>query len=417
MPERVRVVVTGMGAVTPLGTSVDEFWKGLVAGRSGITPITLCDVSDYPTRIAGEVTGFDPGQYINPREGRRMARFSQLAVAAAQMAVEDANLDMSKEDADRVGVLLGNGAGGLPTTQDTCEELFAKGPMKINPFFIPMMLPNMGSANVARILGARGYNSTIITACAASNQSIGEATEAIRRGAADVMLTGGSEAGISRVGLAGFCILRALSTQNEEPVRASRPFDAQRDGFVPAEGGAILVVESLDHALKRGANILAEVVGYGSSCDAFHPVQPDETGDGAARAMRLALGDAGVKPEDVGYINAHGTSTPLNDAIETLAIKTVFGEMAYKVPISSTKSMTGHAMGGAGALEAVVCVKTIQDGIIHPTINYENPDPACDLDYVPNTARHQQVDVVLSNGFGFGGQNACMVFRRFQEWM
>ncbi|MFH1559956.1 MAG: beta-ketoacyl-ACP synthase II [Chloroflexota bacterium] len=415
MYNRVRVAVTGMGAVTPLGTSVKEFWEGLVAGRSGVRPITLCDSSQHPCRIAGEIPDFDPGKYINPREARRMARFSQISVAAAYMAVEDSGLNLEQEDQERVGVLLGNGAGGLSTTQEACEDMHSKGEMRINPFFVPMMLPNMAAANVARIFGAKGYNSTVVTACAASNQAIGEAVEAIRRGVVDIVLAGGSEASISEIGLSGFCILKALSTHNEEPTKASRPFDAQRDGFVPAEGAAILVLESLEHAMKRGASILAELVGYGVSCDAFHAVQPDETGEGASRAMRWALADAGISPEEVDYINAHGTSTPLNDAIETMAIKIVFGERAYKVPISSTKSMTGHAMGGAGSLEAVACVKTILEGVIHPTVNQEHPDPACDLDYVPNVARHQTVDVVLSNSFGFGGQNTCIVLRRFVE--
>ncbi len=415
MKDRKRVVVTGMGAVTPLGNTVQEFWDGLVAGRSGITPMTLCDPSAFPCQIAGEVKGFDPGAYINPREARRMARFSQLALASAQMAVEDAGLDLDKEDQERVGVLLGTGIGSLPTTQETCQDMLSKGGMKINPFFIPMILPNMAAANIARIFGAKGYNSTVITACAASNQSIGEATEAIRRGAVDIVLTGGTEAGISELGLSGFCILKALSTRNEQPDKASRPFDAERDGFVPAEGAAILIIESLEHALDRGAPILAEVAGYGTSCDAFHAVQPDETGEGAARAMRWALEDAGTPPEAIDYINAHGTSTPLNDAIETMAIKTIFGERAYKVPISSTKSMVGHALGGAGALEAVACIKSITDGVIHPTVNQENPDPSCDLDYVPNVARQQRVDVALSNSFGFGGQNTCTVFRRYAE--
>ncbi|MBF8266673.1 MAG: 3-oxoacyl-(acyl-carrier-protein) synthase 2 [Dehalococcoidia bacterium] len=404
-----------MGAVTPLGNSVKEYWEGLVAGRSGIGPTTLCDTTDFPCRIAGEVRGFDPGQYINPRETRRMARFSHLAVAAACMALEDSGFKWGQEEEERVGVVLGNGVGGLPTTEEVCEEMLTKGGMKINPFFVPMMLPNMATSHIARLFGAKGYNSTVITACAASTQSIGEAAEAIRRGAADVILTGGMEAGISRLGLAGFCILKALSTRNEEPQRASRPFDAQRDGFVPGEGAAILVIESLEHALGRNASILAEVAGYAASSDAFHPVQPDETGEGAARAMRWALANAGIRPAEVDYINAHGTSTPLNDAIETMAIKKVFGERAYQVPISSTKSMTGHAMGGAGALEAVACVKTIQEGVIHPTINLENPDPACDLDYVPNVARRQRVDVTLSNSFGFGGQNACLVLRQYVE--
>jgi 3-oxoacyl-[acyl-carrier-protein] synthase II len=329
------------------------------------------------------------------------------------MALEDSGLDMGLEDRERVGVLLGNGAGGLPTTQDACSDMTTKGGMKINPFFIPMMLPNMAAANVARVFGAKGYNSTVVTACAASNQALGEAAEAIRRGAVDVVLAGGSEASISEIGLSGFCILKALSTHNKEPDKASRPFDSQRDGFVPAEGAAILILENLEHAINRKAPILAELVGYGASSDAFHPVQPDETGEGAGRAMSWALIDAGITPRDVDYINAHGTSTPLNDAIETKAIKSVFGASAYRVPISSTKSMTGHALGGAGALEAVACVKTIQEGIIHPTVNQENPDPACDLDYVPNVARRQNVDVVLSNSFGFGGQNTCIVLRRF----
>jgi 3-oxoacyl-[acyl-carrier-protein] synthase II len=412
---RVRVVVTGIGAVTPLGASVEQFWEGLVAGRSGVGPITLCDASQFPCRIAGEIPDFDPASYINPKEARRMARFSQMSVAAAAMAVENSGLDMGQEDQERVGVLLGNGVGGMPTTQDAVGDMNEKGGMKINPFFIPMMLPNMAAANVARIFGAKGYNSTVVTACAASNQAIGEAAEAIRRGAVDIVLSGGSEASISKIGLAGFSILKALSTRNEEPTTASRPFDSDRDGFVPAEGAGILVLENMEHAINRGAPILAELLGYGASSDAFHLVQPEETGEGAARAMRWALANAGIGPENVDYINAHGTSTPLNDAMETKAVKRVFGDIAYKVPISSTKSMIGHGLGGAGALEAVACIKTIQEGIIHPTINQEHADPNCDLDYVPNVARYQNVDIVLSNSFGFGGQNTCIVLRRFVE--
>ena len=412
--DRVRVVVTGMGAVTPLGPSVEQFWDGLVAGRSGIAPITLCDTTHYPTRIAGEIPDFQPEKYVSPREARRMARFSLVSLAAAYQAIEDASLDPAREDEERIGVVLGNGAGGLSTTQDACADMSGKGAMRINPFFIPMMLPNMAAANVARLVGAKGYNSTVVTACAASNQAIGEAAEAIRRGAVDVALAGGSEASISEIGLSGFCILKALSTHNEEPEKASRPFDANRDGFVPAEGAGILILESLEHALERGAPILAEIAGYGASCDAFHAVQPDENGEGAERAMRWALANAGVSTDEVDYINAHGTSTPLNDAVETMAIKSLFGERAYRVPVSSTKSMIGHALGGAGALEAVACVKTILDGVIHPTVNQETPDPACDLDYVPNVARRQQVDIALSNSFGFGGQNTCIVLRRFE---
>ena len=413
--QRTRVVITGMSAVTPLGQSVDEYWGSLVEGKSGIGPITLCDPSGFPCQIAGEVSDFDPAQFIDAREARRMARFSQLAVAAAGLAIEDARLDMSKEDPERLGVLLGNGIGGLPTTEDNARILVEKGGMRVSPFFIPMVLPNMAAANVSRLFGLKGYTSTVITACAAGNQAIGEGAEAIRRGVADVLLSGGCEAGISHLGLGGFNIIKALTRQNEPPEKASRPFDARRDGFVPAEGAAILVLESLEHATDRGANILAEVVGYGVSSDAFHAVQPDEDGAGAARAMKWALEDAGIGPGDVSYINAHGTSTPKNDLVETLAIKKVFGDPATKIPISSTKSMIGHALGGAGALEAVACVETIRNGQIHPTINYEVPDPECDLDYVPNVARSQEVETVLSNSFGFGGQNACLVFRRFQE--
>jgi 3-oxoacyl-[acyl-carrier-protein] synthase II len=415
MEDRRRVVITGMGAVTPLGKSVVEFWDGLISGRSGVRPITLCDASAYPCRIAGEVPNFDPVDYMSPKEARRLARFSQLSIAASTMAVKDANLNFDNEDSSMIGVLLGNGAGGLDTTQYACLDMLEKGAMKINPFFIPMMLPNMAAANVARVFGAKGYNSTVITACAASNQAIGEALEVIRRGAADVVLAGGVEASISQIGLSGFSILRALTNANEEPQKASRPFDGGRDGFIPAEGSAIVVLESLDHAVKRDAQILAEVTGYGSSCDAFHPVQPDSTGEGASRAIRWAMKDANVSVTEVDYINAHGTSTPLNDAAETMAIKNVFSETAYTIPISSTKSMTGHAMGGAGALEAVACVKAIQEGIIPPTINHETPDPACDLDYVPNIAREKDINIVLSNSFGFGGQNTCVIFKKFSE--
>ena len=412
---RRRVVVTGMGAVTPLGDSVDEYWKSLVEGKSGIGPMTLADPTEYPCKVAGEIPDFDPAKYINPREARRMARFSQTAVAAAALALEDSGINLSSEDEERMGVVMGNGNGGFPTTEDNARTLFKRGGMKVSPYFIPMILPNMAAANVSRLFGLKGYTSTVITACAAGTQGIGEAAEAIRRGAADVVLGGGCEAGICQLGLGGFNVIKALSRSEVPPEKASRPFDANRDGFVPAEGAAILILESLEHALGRGAEILAEVSGYGVSSDAFHAVQPDEDGAGAARAMRWAIEDAGMQPSDIDYINAHGTSTPKNDMVETLAIKTVFGEGAYEVPISSTKSMIGHALGGAGALEAVACIKTIRDGIIHPTINYETADPDCDLDYVPNKARKAQINTVLSNSFGFGGQNACVVFRAFEE--
>ena len=412
--DRRKVVVTGIGAVTPLGLTAQGFWSNLVAGKSGVGPMTLCDPTPFPCRIAGEVKGFDPGQFINPKEARRMARFSQLGVAAALGAVEDAGLDVAHDDQHRIGVLLGNGNGGFPTTEEGCRVLVEKGGMRMSPFFFPMTLPNMAAANVSRIIGAKGYNSTVITACAASNQAIGESLEVIRRGVADVMLSGGTEAGISQLGLGGFCVMRALSTRNHEPEKASRPFDAKRDGFVPAEGAAILVMESLEHAQARGASILCEVAGFGCSCDAFHPVQPEQSGQSTTMAMRWALEDAGVELGEVDYINAHGTSTPLNDAVESLAIKLLFGDYAYKIPVSSTKSMIGHALGAAGALEAVACIRSITDGIVHPTINYEFPDPECDLDYVPNGARNKDVRVALSNAFGFGGQNACLVFKKYE---
>ena len=412
---RRRVVITGIGAITPLGQTADTFWQNLVAGKSGIGPMTLCDATDYPCKIAGEVKDFDPTQYMDGKPARRMARFSQLAVAAGLRAVESARLDISREDPFRVGVMLGNGNGGFPTIEENCRILADRGGMRMSPFFFPMILPNMAAANVSRFVGAMGYNSTATTACAASNQAIGEALQVIRGGVADVVLAGGTEAGISQMGLAGFCVMRALSTRNEEPEKASRPFDAQRDGFVPAEGSVVLVLESLEHAQGRDATVLCELTGFGCTADAGHLVQPEETGASAAEAMRLALADAGAALEQVGYINAHGTSTPLNDAVETVAIKRLFGDLAYRIPISSTKSMIGHSLGAAGALEAVACSRTITDGIIHPTINYETPDPDCDLDYVPNQARKQDVGMVLSNAFGFGGQNACLVFRRFED--
>ena len=414
-PDRNRVVITGMGAITPLGQTPDAFWANLLAGKPGIGPMTLCDATDYPCRIAGEVRDFDPTQYIDGKEARRMARFSQLAVAAGLTAVESAGLDISQEDPYRVGVVLGNGNGGFPTLEDNCRVLAEKGGMRMTPFFFPMVLPNMAAANLSRYVGAHGYNSTATTACAASNQAIGQALDVIRRGSADVVLAGGTEAGISQLGLAGFAVMRALSTRNDEPEKASRPFDANRDGFVPSEGSAILVLENLEHAQKRNAAIIGEIVGFGCTSDAGHLVQPEETGASAAEAMKQALLDAGLGLDQVDYINAHGTSTPLNDALETVAIKRLFGDLAYKIPISSTKSMIGHSLGASGSLEAIACLKSINDGKVHPTINYQEADPACDLDYVPNQTRSLDVKVVLSNAFGFGGQNACLVFRRFEQ--
>lgn len=405
-----RVVVTGMGVMAPTGKTVEEYWENLVSGVSGIGKITLCDASEFPNDIAGEVQDFDASQFANAKETRRMARFSQMAVAAAATAIENSGLNLSEENGERLGVVMGNGNGGFPTTEENAATLFDKGGMRMSPFFVPMILPNMAAAQISRIFGLQGYTNTVITACAAGNQAIGEAAEVIRRGAADVVLGGGCEAGISRLGLGGFHVIRALSRFKGDPSQASRPFDVDRDGFVPAEGAGVLVLESMEHAVNRGANVIAEILGYGVSSDAFHAVQPDENGEGAARAIRFALHDAGITPEDVDYINAHGTSTPLNDASETKAIKKAFGEAAYTVPISSTKSMTGHALGGAGAIEAVAVVKTIETGTIHPTINLTNQDEACDLDFVPNQARRVDVKFALSNNFGFGGQNACVVF-------
>ena len=413
-----RVVITGMGGLTCLGNSVGEFWQGCVEGRSGVDYLTLVKPEvymKYPVHIAGEVRGFEPTDYMDRRDARRMARFSQLAVAATRQAVEDAELDIDHVEAERVGVLIGNGIGGIPNTDEAMRIILSRGGMRIDPFYLPKMLPNMAAAQVSMIFGAKGFSNTIMTACAASTQALGEARDAIRLGRAEVMLAGGSEAGISELGLSGFSVMRALSTRNDEPQKASRPFDAGRDGFVAAEGAAMLVLESLEHARARGARILAELAGYAACNDGFHLVAPRPDGEGAIRTMRWALEDAGLQPEEVDYINAHGTSTPLNDLSETLAIKAVFGEHAYRIPISSTKSMIGHALGASGALEALACVMTLQTGIIHPTINQEQPDPQCDLDYVPNEPRRADVRTILKNSFGFGGQNACLVFKRFEE--
>ncbi len=408
-----RVVVTGLGAVTPLGLSVEETWQGLLAGRSGIARITHFDASAYPTQILGLVKGFQARDFMDRKEARRMALFSQFAVAATRMALDDAGLVISDENTEEVGVLLGNAIGGIDETEKACRVLLERGGMRISPFFIVMTTPNMAAFQVAYTYGIKGYSSTIATACAAGTQAIGEAAEVIRRGKAKVMVAGGTEGGICELALAVFCVGRAYSTRNDEPERASRPFDKDRDGFVGGEGSGILILESLEHALERGARIYAEVLGYGASNDAYHLIAPDPEGLGAARAMRWALKDAGVDPSEVDYINAHGTGTPLGDVSETLAIKKVFGDHAYRVPISSSKSMIGHLWGAAGAVESTVCILTIRDNIIHPTINLETPDPDCDLDYVPNVPRKAQVDVAICNSFGLGGQNACAVFGRY----
>jgi 3-oxoacyl-[acyl-carrier-protein] synthase II len=408
-----RVVVTGLGAVTPLGLSVEETWQGLLAGRSGVGLITHFDPSDYPTQILGLVKGFKARDFMDHKEARRMALFSQFAVAATKMALEDAGLVINEENTEEVGVLLGNAVGAIDETEKACRVLLERGGMRISPFFIVMMPPNLAAFQVAYTYGIKGYSLTVATACAAGTQAIGEAADVIRRGKAKVMVAGGAEGGICELALAVFCVGRAYSTRNDEPERACRPFDKDRDGFVGGEGSGIMILESLEHALERGARIYAEVLGYGASNDAYHLIAPDPEGLGAARAVRWALEDAGVEPSEVDYINAHGTGTPLGDVSETLAIKKVFGDHAYRVPISSSKSMIGHLWGAAGAVESIVCILTIRDNIIHPTINLETPDPDCDLDYVPGVPRKAQVDVAICNSFGLGGQNACTVFGRY----
>ena len=409
-----RVVITGMGAITPLGLTGDDYWQGLVEGKSGIDWITVVDTANYPAKVSGEVRGFEPEQYMDRKEARRMARFSQFAVAAARQAYDDSGLAESSMNPERLGVALGNGFGGLPNSDAAVRTIVEKGSKRIDPFYMLKSLPNMAASHVSMQFQAKGPSSTTSTACAAATQAMGEAMRLIRQGHADAMLTGGTEAGMCELGLAAFTVMKVLSTVDHDPAKASRPFDAKRDGFVSAEGAAVFVLESLEHAQARNASILAEVIGAAASADAYHMVAPCADGEGAARCMQWALEDAGLAPERIDYVNAHGTSTTLNDASETKALKTVLGEHAYQVPISSTKSMIGHALGASGALESVACVKTLQTGVIHPTINYEYPDPECDLDYVPNESRRQDVTTILKNSFGFGGQNACLVFRRFE---
>ncbi len=416
MPGRngTRVLVTGMGAITPIGNTVQEFWENAVDGKSGLGILQAFDHSAYAVHVAGEVKGFDPEEYMDRRVARRMGRFSQFAMAGTAQALRQADLDLEDTNRDRVGVLLGNGIGGLEESQQGVRTVDTRGGMRLDPFYFPKMLPNMASAHIALNFGARGYNNTVITACAAGTQAIGDAMDLVRSGRVDVCITGGTEASLCELGLCGFAVIRALSHHNDEPQKASRPFDAERDGFVAAEGAGIMVLESEEHAKARNAPVLAEVAGYGACNDAFHVVAPSEDGDGAMRAMREALEDAHVETTEVDYINAHGTSTQLNDRSETLAIKKLFGEDAYRVPISATKSMVGHSFGAAGAIESVAAVQTIVNRVIHPTINLEHPDPECDLDYVPEGARQADVDVVLKNSFGFGGQNACLVFKRYE---
>jgi 3-oxoacyl-[acyl-carrier-protein] synthase II len=401
--------------VTPLGNDVETLWQSLVEGRSGVGPITLFDPSGLESRFGAEVKGFDPAALIGRKEARRMDRFTQFAVVSAGQAIADAQLHVTSENAQRIGCVIGSGIGGIGTLLTEAEVMRVRGAERVSPFLVPMMLPDAAPGQVAIQYGLKGPNMAIATACASSANAIGEATEMIRRGSANVVVSGGAEAGMVPLALAGFNVMNAISRRNDAPQKASRPFDLNRDGFVPGEGSAMLILESLDHAQSRGARIYAEVLGYGASADAYHVTAPDETGDGAMRAMQAALAQAGLKPEEIGYLNAHGTSTVLNDKSETAAIKRVFGQAAYKLPISSTKSMTGHLLGGAGALEAIACIKALLTGIIPPTINYETPDPACDLDYVPNIARHVPITSAMSNSFGFGGHNACLIFGAYAE--
>ncbi len=410
-----RVVVTGMGVISPVGNGKEEFWTSLTQGRSGVGRLTLFDPTDYDSQIAGQVNNFDAPARLGKKEARRMDRFTQFALVAALDAVEDGRLDLSREDLDRIGVLVGSGIGGLSTIEAEHATLLERGPSKISPFFIPMLIVDMASGQIAIRLGAKGPNFCVATACASASHAIGDSCRIVQRGEAEVMITGGTEAAVTPLGVGGFCAMKALSTRNHEPEKASRPFDKMRDGFIMAEGAGIVILEDLEHALKRGAHIYGELVGYGMSGDAYHITAPAPGGEGAARAMQWALKDANLKPEAVDYINAHGTSTQLNDKFETMAIKTVLGEHAKKVAVSSTKSMTGHLLGAAGGVELIACLLSIERGVIPPTINYEYPDPECDLDYVPNQARHQQVQVVMSNSLGFGGHNATLVVRRYQQ--
>jgi 3-oxoacyl-[acyl-carrier-protein] synthase II len=410
-----RVVVTGMGCISPVGNTVKETWKALLEGKSGAGLITHFDASKHKTRFAAEVKGFDGVALFGPRDARKMDRFTQFAVAAAMEALEQSGLRIDDANRDRIGVLIGTGIGGISTLMEQAEVMRERGPDRVSPFLVPMMISDSAPGMLAIRFGVRGPNMALATACASGNNAIGEALDIIRRGSADVMIAGASEAALVPVAMAGMNVMTALSTRNEDPQAASRPFDKDRDGFLMGEGAGIVIIESLEHAQARGANILAEITGYGTTDDAHHISAPAENGAGAAMSMKLALEDANLSIDDIGYINAHGTSTQLNDKSETAAIKTVFGEQAYQIPVSSTKSMTGHLLGASGAVEATFCVMAIRDEILPPTINYHTPDPECDLDYVPNQARKASPKHVMSNSFGFGGHNATLVFTRFEE--
>jgi 3-oxoacyl-[acyl-carrier-protein] synthase II len=405
-----RVVITGLGAITPLGNDVDTFWSNVVAGESGVGRITALDVTDFSAQIAAEVRDFDPDAWLDKKESRRLSRFLQFTVAASDMALEDSCLKLDAVDLERVGVLIGSGIGGLDILGEQHRKQIEGGPGRVSPFLVPYMIPDMASGYVSIRHGFKGPNSCVVTACSTGANAIGDAAHIIRRGEADIMIAGGAEAPITEIGLAGFCAARALSTRNDSPATASRPFDLTRDGFVMGEGSGIVILESLEHATRRGAKVYAEIVGYAMSADAFHITQPEPEGDGARRSMSLALKYSGLQPEQIGYVNAHGTSTPYGDRLETLAIKKVFGGNAP--PVSSTKSMIGHTLGAAGSIESIVCVKALQTGALPPTINYETPDPECDLDYVPNEARAVQAEYAMKNSFGFGGHNVTLIFKK-----
>lgn len=410
-----RVLITGLGAVTPLGTGVEKTWKALCEGKSGIGLISGFDTTNFQTKIAGEVKDFDAEDFLDRKQVKRMDSFVHFAMASTIMAMEDSGLTVTNENTQRIGVVIGTGLGGLPTLEKNHTLLMEKGPRKISSFFIPMMIANMAPGQIAIRYGIKGPNTCVVTACAAGSHAIGESYKLIQRGDVDVVLTGGTEATITPLNVGGFNAMKALSTRNDEPEKASRPFDKDRDGFVPAEGAGIIILEALESALERGAKIYGEIIGYGLTGDAYHMTAPDPQGDGAARCMRMALDDAGISPEEVDYINAHGTSTPLNDVIETKAIKTVFNDHSSKLAVSSTKSMTGHLLGAAGGVEAIFGILSIRDGMIPPTINQETPDPECDLDYTPNVVRKTDVNIAVSNSFGFGGTNATLVFKKFKE--
>jgi len=410
-----RVVVTGVGMITPVGLDTEATWEGLVSGKSGIGPITQFDDKTIPTQIAGEIHGFEPERYIELKEIKKMDRFIHLAIAASQMAMDTAGLKITAENAERIGIMVSAGMGGLPAIEKYHKIYLERGFRKITPFFIPMLIINEAAGILSIRYGAKGPNICVVTACATGTHSIGEAYRTIERGDADAMITGGTESCICPLGVGGFNAMKALSTRNHEPQRASRPFDIDRDGFIMGEGSGIVVLESMESALARGARVFAEVIGYGASGDAYHITAPAPNGEGAARCMKLAIKDSGIAPTEMGYINAHGTSTKFGDELESIAIKNVFGDYAYQIPVSSTKSMTGHLLGAAGGVEAVISILALDRGVLPPTINLDNPDPECDLDYIPNKARRVQVDVAMSNSFGFGGTNACLIFKRFSK--